>query len=268
MLAEPLKKIFRTAQTEVPVLADVKPRMQIRLGHWLRLPHERDFRVFRHLDLESPLALDIGANRGQSLMSLWVTCRRPRIVAFEPIAGLAQKLREAAPPGLQQVEPFALSREAGEADIHIPVYNGYVYDGLAALDELDAHWLANGRMYRYRPERLEIVIERVEIRTLDSFELAPDIVKIDVQGAERQVVEGAVETLERTHPVLLVEAPSADVIDVVARFGYRPYAFTGRKLVEGAQGDPNTFFITDHRLRQFETTLRIERSTDVFPGSP
>jgi len=261
MLAEPLKKVFRTAQTELPVLADVKPRLQIRLGHWFRLPHERDFRVFRHLDVDSPLALDIGANRGQSLMSLWVTCRRPRIIAFEPIAGLAERLRAASPPGLERVEQAALARDAGEADIHIPVYNGYVYDGLAALDEADAHWLADGRMYRYRPERLEIVTERVTVRTLDSYGLEPDIVKIDVQGAERQVVEGAVETLERTHPVLLVEAPSADVIDVVAHFGYRPYAYTGRRLVEGAQGDPNTFFITDVRLRQFGSSLRVERST-------
>jgi hypothetical protein len=122
-------------------------------------------------------------------------------------------------------------------------------------------------MYRYRPERLEIVTEHVEIRTLDSYGLDPDIVKIDVQGAERQVVEGAVETLERTHPVLLVEAPSADVIDVVAHFGYRPYAYTGRRLVEGAQGDPNTFFITDSRLRQFRPSLRIERSSGATQGS-
>jgi FkbM family methyltransferase len=268
MLAEPIKKVIRTAQTELPVLADIKPRLQIRLGHWLQLPHERDFRVFRHLGVESPLALDIGANRGQSLMSLWVTCRRPRIVAFEPISGLAKKLREASPPGLERVEEVALARETGEADIHIPVYNGYVYDGLAALDEGDADWLAHDRMYRYRPDRLEMLTERVEIRTLDSYGLEPDIVKIDVQGAERQVVEGAVETLERTHPVLLVEAPSADVIDVVARFGYRPYAYAGRRLVEGAQGDPNTFFITDGRLRQFDASLRIERATDAPRGSP
>jgi FkbM family methyltransferase len=267
MLAESLKKVLRTAQTELPLLADVKPRMQIRLGRWFRLPHERDFRVFRHLDVDSPLALDIGSNRGQSLMSLWVTCRRPRVIAFEPIAGLAAKLRDASPPGLERVEQVALAQAAGEAEIYIPVYNGYVYDGLASLQEADAHWLANDRMYRYRPERLEIVTEHVEIRTLDSYGLDPDIVKIDVQGAERQVVEGAVETLERTHPVLLVEAPSADVIDVVAHFGYRPYAYTGRRLVEGAQGDPNTFFITDSRLRQFRPSLRIERSSGATQGS-
>jgi FkbM family methyltransferase len=261
-----VKKLIRTVQTEFPALADVKPRLQIRVGHLFRHPHERDFRLFRHLDIDAPLALDIGANRGQSLMSLWVTCREPRIIAFEPISGLAQKLRDSTPPGLVHVEQVALSHDLGEARIHIPVYNGYVYDGLASLSEDDARWLDGDRVYRYRPDKLEIVTETVEIRTLDSFDLDPKIVKIDVQGAERQVIEGGVRTIERSRPVLLVEAPSDDVVDLVAEFGYRPYAFTGRRLIEGALGDPNTFFLTDDHLRLLDRSLPIDRSVDQSSG--
>jgi FkbM family methyltransferase len=183
-----VKKLIRTVQTEFPALASVKPRLQIRVGHLFHHPHERDFRLFRHLDIDAPVALDIGANRGQSLMSLWVTCRDPRITAFEPISGLAQKLRDSTPPGLVHVEQVALSHEPGEALIHIPVYNGYVYDGLASLSEDDARWLDEDRVYRYRPDKLEIVTETVEIRTLDSFDLDPqraffdDIAGIGMHG--------------------------------------------------------------------------------------
>jgi FkbM family methyltransferase len=258
-----LKKMIRTAQTEFPLLADVKPPLQIRLGRMLRRPHERDFKVFRHLDVDHPLVLDIGANRGQSIMSIWVTCRRPRVIAFEPISGLADRLRRSAPPGLERVEQFALAEAEGEAQIHIPVYNGYVYDGLASLREDDARWLDEDRMYRYRPERLEILTETVKIRTLDSFDLSPDIIKIDVQGGERKVVEGGLATIERSRPILLIEAPPVGVIDVVHRFGYQPYAFTGRQLVEGEQGDPNTLFLTEEHVEQLATGIPVQRASST-----
>ena len=46
----------------------------------------------------------------------------------------------------------------------------------------------------------------VPVRTLDSFEFERvDAIKIDVEGAELDVLRGATATLERAHPLLLVE---------------------------------------------------------------
>ena len=53
----------------------------------------------------------------------------------------------------------------------------------------------------YKPrqlhERMEVVrTDQVEARTLDSFELKPDFIKVDVQGAELDVLRGAEKSIE------------------------------------------------------------------------
>jgi FkbM family methyltransferase len=53
--------------------------------------------------------------------------------------------------------------------------------------------------------------ERVECRTLDSYELINvGLIKIDVEGAELEVLKGAKKTLARCHPKLLVEVWNDD----------------------------------------------------------
>ena len=59
--------------------------------------------------------------------------------------------------------------------------------------------------------------ELVEMRTLDSFELTEiDLIKIDVEGYECAVIEGAVQTLLRERPVIILE----QVERHARRYGY------------------------------------------------
>jgi hypothetical protein len=142
--------------------------------------------------------------------------------------------------------------------LYVPIYRGYVYDGLASLDRAEAHWLNADRVYRFRPDQLTLEEHCVEVRTLDAFELRPDIIKIDVQGTERAVVEGGVRTLEQSLPVLLIEAPTPELVSLLRDFGYMHYAFCRGTLVPETLGDPNTFFITPDRLEQFDDAIRSQ----------
>ncbi len=50
------------------------------------------------------------------------------------------------------------------------------------------------------------LVEQVPMRTLDSFQLNDvSLIKIDVENMEKEVLEGARETIERNLPVLLIE---------------------------------------------------------------
>ena len=66
--------------------------------------------------------------------------------------------------------------------------------------------------------------EYVDMVTLDSFELPRvDIMKIDVEGMEADVLQGAAETLRRCRPILFVEHAKSDypsLTQLIADFGY------------------------------------------------
>jgi FkbM family methyltransferase len=66
----------------------------------------------------------------------------------------------------------------------------------------------------------------VETITIDSLGLDPDLIKIDVQGYEQRVIDGALATIDRCHPVLCVEAVKNDqrddrLIAAIEALGYR-----------------------------------------------
>lgn len=71
---------------------------------------------------------------------------------------------------------------------------------------------------------------RVELRTLDSYAL-PKIafMKIDVEGFERQVLEGARQTIARDHPTMVIEVwpeHRAAVLPLLDQLGYTTTAVT------------------------------------------
>jgi hypothetical protein len=48
--------------------------------------------------------------------------------------------------------------------------------------------------------------DKAELRTIDSFGFRKvSLIKIDVEGFEDDVIEGAKETIQRYHPILIVE---------------------------------------------------------------
>jgi FkbM family methyltransferase len=65
---------------------------------------------------------------------------------------------------------------------------------------------------------------RVELRTLDSYRLDKvAFMKIDVEGFEYQLLEGARATIARDHPVLVIEIwgqNQAHVLPLLAQYGY------------------------------------------------
>jgi FkbM family methyltransferase len=122
------------------------------------------------------VVLDIGANIG--VMTRLFAERAGHVHAFEPSPRALALLRENAPPNCT-IHPIALG-DHNEVT-HIAE--------LEALDE--SHVSETGIV--------------VQMRTVDSLNLNPDFIKIDVEGYEPAVLRGAVETMKRG-PMLMFEA--------------------------------------------------------------
>ena len=49
--------------------------------------------------------------------------------------------------------------------------------------------------------KVKIIEKNIEIKTIDSMNLQPEIIKIDVEGFESQVLEGAIETIKKINNI-------------------------------------------------------------------
>jgi len=139
------------------------------------------------------LVVDIGANRGQYVEKLRAArCRGP-FLSVEPQAAAHDALaaKAARVPGWRVAPAMALGAAAGEVTLH-----RYADDSLASTLAPDARHAA-------APAFALLGTERVPLARLDDVmaDLAPTarrpFLKLDVQGAEADVIAGAPETLAR-----------------------------------------------------------------------
>jgi FkbM family methyltransferase len=167
---------------------------------WSRLgprTARRDGRDNRHLAMLLAFTLspdsncvDVGSHVGAVLGEVVRLAPDGRHVAFEPLPELADHLRRAY-PGVD-VRRAALSDRAGEADF-VRVVDSPAYSG-----------------FRQRPWEEGRETERltVPVETLDGALPAgyvPTLIKIDVEGSERMVIEGGLETIATHRPVVVFE---------------------------------------------------------------
>jgi FkbM family methyltransferase len=218
--------------------------------------HERDFLYFRRFAAKSPLFLDIGANTGQSIVSIKNIVPSARIVSFEPNPRCFERMRRLA-RSKSDIGLFncALSSKPGRLVLHIPSAKGFIFSQLASLQapilsELVAELRKEG--FSFVSEK-NLVIERrpVEVRTADSFALRPDVMKIDVEGAELEVLEGARETLQQARPIILIErGAKAAIMNYLRRFDYSAFSYDadGDELCPYQKASLNTFFVPNRSL--------------------
>jgi FkbM family methyltransferase len=140
--------------------------------------HLREFT--RQFVKPGDLVFDIGANQGR-----WTETYHElhaRVVAVEPNSVLAQKVRRRYRP--LAVVDKALGEDAGEAVLHLGRSSGH--------STLSSEWMDAVRGSDMPADRWSGTVN-VNVETLDTLVSRyglPDVVKIDVEGAEAAVLRG------------------------------------------------------------------------------
>jgi len=131
-------------------------------------------------------AIDIGAHVG--LWSWQMAKDFTRVLAFEPMPEhqdcFAKNMQAEIATGQVALSPVALGPECGEAHIRTRT--------VGSSGDTGIEWDGSGI--------------KVPMLTLDSFGIKEaNFMKIDCEGYELFVLQGAVETLKRCRPVIIVE---------------------------------------------------------------
>jgi FkbM family methyltransferase len=140
---------------------------------------------------------DVGANHG--LHSLLFLSQGVRTASFEPNPSCHAYFRRVAQLNgyTCDIQPVALGAEAGTAELCFPP---------------DSTWLGSVRQetkqdlaQHYAVERIEVSVETLD-HAVERIGAVPQLIKIDVEGAEIGVLRGATGTLRAHQPIILFEA--------------------------------------------------------------
>jgi len=249
-----MRKFLRTFQSYFPALQPAKQAFYHQYRKLLGRPHEPDFAALKRLRAEAPgVYVDVGANHGQSIHSIRVFRPSAQIVAFEPNPNLAGELtRTYGRDSRVEIRAVGLGDDVGEFTLFVPAYRGFVYDGLASLDEAEAMtWINAQRVYFFDASKVEAVELTCRISTLDRENLRPAFMKIDVQGFEYNVLAGGAKTLAAHEPIVLIENYNGDPrsVRLMSELGYLEYIYRDGALVPGRSTGLNSFLITPNRAK-------------------
>ena len=136
--------------------------------------------------------LDVGANQGLFLRDFRRVAPDGRHIAYEPVPHLATRLAQQYPE--MDIRQRALSNIDGTSTfLHVVDPEREGYSGLA-----------EGWAQRDVPtESIMVRTERLDDHLPDGW--LPHFVKIDVEGAERLVLEGAMRTFSIAKPIIAFE---------------------------------------------------------------
>ena len=175
--------------------------------------HDREESAYLRSLLSSVLTrdsncIDIGVFRGRVLADLVRYAPQGKHIAYEPLPHLHQYLVAHFPT--VDVRLAAVSNVEGEQEFT------YVKNvpGRSGFREIS---------YPHQPsiQKIKVRVETLDTNLPEGY--VPALIKIDVEGAERQVIEGGIKTITKHKPVIIFEHGKGSA----AHYGTRPHHIYG-----------------------------------------
>ena len=231
-----------------------------RLNRAIKKGYEKELLIIDKFADKSKDALDVGVYRG--VYSYKLSQNFKNIHSFEPNPLLFPYLEKNLIKIISNVKLYnvALSNENGFAELKLPLRSKSIFkDNIEELFQLGAATMhPNNDIDKYKKVP-------IKMKKLDDIEIRNKIglIKIDVEGHERNVLQGGIETVKNNKPVLLVEieqrhtkTPITEIITFINSIGYKAFISRENDLIEidkvrDLKKENNFFFLPlDHKLIQ------------------
>jgi FkbM family methyltransferase len=184
---------------------------------------EPELKLLKDLVDPEKNSIDIGANKG--VYTYFLSQFSQHVFAYEPNPELAKFLTNASRSNVS-VYSIALSDQQGTATLSIPIKDTFEYDQLGSLKQQDS--LEKMKTFTVPLKRLD-----------DQGHANVGFIKIDVEGHEEAVIDGAMNLITQQRPVLMIEIEQKHHTDK------NIFEIFSKVLALGYEG----FFLFDGRLK-------------------
>ena len=201
-------------------------RLPLTYHYWKFLGKlEPEIFLLKDLVGEGKTALDIGANHGLYSYALAHLCEQ--VEAFEPQPWCCEIISayNQSTENKIKVHNVGIADLEGSLTLHIPLINDKPHTGLASFQEVGgAH------------KSITVPVRKIDDYNFENV----SFVKIDVEGYESEVIEGARHTIAREKPILLIEIeqrhlmgkPIESVFAQIIELGYEgSFLYQGEQIV-------------------------------------
>jgi len=225
---------------KVDTIGPFEIRLRRNRSFWIRSPLAAEavmLGYLKHLTRPGDVVYDIGANVGLYARFL-ARFGAGQVMAFEPMSENIELLRAnvaLAGPDASRIRVLTLA--VGDKDGNELLQVDDVMSATASLDRLNDGEASFGRKTYGLPPRTEAV-RVAKLDTLIAEGLPPpQVMKVDVEGAEGWVLEGAARTLAEHRPALAIELHGLDkaerVLGLLEQHGYLAFAHVleGKRVV-------------------------------------
>ncbi len=224
--------------------------------------YDSDFKIIKILKKnnffeKNKIILDVGANDGMSYNIIRKFAKTSKIVSFEPEEYNYKRLKKK-----ELKDKFFKCKKVGLSNIKkkqpffIPFYKDYPISQMAGIDKIGVKNRLKNSLYE-RNIMKKIVFKNSKIKTdkLDNLKYNPLFIKIDIEGHEYECIQGALKTIKKFKPIIMVEYDRKicdKIFLLIKKFEYEKFVYNKhKKNIEKYNNQKifNLFFINKKDLR-------------------
>jgi len=205
-----------------------------RLQRSIKRNDEQEINLVKKFIKSGTDSIDVGVYRG--VYSYEMSKYSEKVHSFEPNPIIFKYINKNLKKFIKNIHlyNFALSNQNKTINLKIPIRNSNsnkeIFEEYYEMGKATIHNENNFENY----ENFEIQTKKIDEL---SFDNKISFIKIDVEGHELEVIEGAKNTIKRDKPVLLVEIEKqytkkevAESINFINSLGYKSYFFNKKDL--------------------------------------
>tara|TARA_B100000212_G_scaffold340019_1_gene319646 strand:- start:1011 stop:1766 length:756 start_codon:yes stop_codon:yes gene_type:complete len=205
-----------------------------RLQRSIKRNDEQEINLVKKFIKSGTDSIDVGVYRG--VYSYEMSKYSEKVHSFEPNPIIFKYINKNLKKFIKNIHlyNFALSNQNKTINLKIPIRNSNsnkeIFEEYYEMGKATIHNENNFENY----ENFEIQTKKIDEF---SFDNKISFIKIDVEGHELEVIEGAKNTIKRDKPVLLVEIEKqytkkevAESINFINSLGYKSYFFNKKDL--------------------------------------